>query len=1103
MTPRLYLAPRLLVVLLCLLLTACSATPTPTATPAPPTATPTQTLTPTPTLTPSPTPYPLAEWVAEADALTRQSAYDDAEALYRRVLSVNEEHVDAHLGYAYLFLWRLDGAASALEHARAAVDLAEDSPRAHALLALALDQLYRPDEALDAAMLAVGLDEDDAFAQMARAHASLSMYHYDEALEAATRAVALDAELPDAYRALSRHYRAVGDHARAEAVLRHAIALDPAFVPWRLRLGDLLEHERRYEEAEAIYAQALDQCPGEPTIILDQAFLDVMQHEYDQALAKAERVIQALPESPAPHVMAGLVHLNRNHAGKARIAFNKALALEKNNPAAMIGIGLAYLYDQECDMGLRQYQALFDAYPHLPDAKVGMAMAKRCDEDSAKAVVYYLEALKMDPHYDEANLGLCREYGLQTRLKEAQEEGLAALRDGAVASNAHHALGLSLIWFGELERGQEELEIAMAMDPLAAAPRRDLAHSLVQQRQYERAYPLAQEAVALAPHDALAYEALAIALIGQNQPEEAVPLLQEALALDPAVDKAHYWLAIAYRDMGRYEDAQQALQIFLADVPLEEQGLLLAMVDALGEGYVMSEKKALSDFETLLAGFLDHDVSTEVETVEGAGRTLTVVLNTRGAEPDESLFMDLGAAVAFASAWVGRIEPAIENGIAVDVRSYRTQLFRAEMDQAAAQALGDGNLTVMEMTDHLRFITPVSNAQTAMRTIQRDAAKLREWTAKARVPHHLVSREEMKEELAGRIDVEAREEIQASDAFLTLVDIIEPNDDLEQILNEMRGEQVLGFYDSEEEAFYLVRSDRQTASDQMTIVHEYVHALQDQHVGLDDILDLPEDELRNTDRQRAILALVEGDASLTMMHYAEQSVSAVDLLSALTDMGAADNEALEQTPDFVREISLFPYRDGLEFVADLHNVGGWEAVNEAYAALPQSTEQILHPEAYRRGDAPQDVALPDLAEALGEPWRERETDVLGELGLRLMLIEFAGPTVAAEAAEGWGGDRYRLLQQGEDGPLVLVMNTAWDDVDEADEFWDLFGIYVTRRDGYREVVAELVGERTQRRWTSDEGAVLAERVGGKGVLVLMSDDPAALEAVLAAVEAAS
>ena len=49
----------------------------------------------------------------------------------------------------------------------------------------------------------------------------------------------------------------------------------------------------------------------------------------------------------------------------------------------------------------------------------------------------------------------------------------------------------------------------------------------------------------------------------------------------------------------------------------------------------------------------------------------------------------------------------------------------------------------------------------------------------------------------------------------------------------------------------------------------------------------------------------------------------------------------------MQAILIFPYVAGQTYVATLLG-DGWKAVDAAYARLPASTEQVLHPEKYAR-----------------------------------------------------------------------------------------------------------------------------------------------------------
>ena len=71
-------------------------------------------------------------------------------------------------------------------------------------------------------------------------------------------------------------------------------------------------------------------------------------------------------------------------------------------------------------------------------------------------------------------------------------------------------------------------------------------------------------------------------------------------------------------------------------------------------------------------------------------------------------------------------------------------------------------------------------------------------------------------------------------------------------------------------------------------------------------------------------------------------------------------------PAILRETLLYPYTTGAFFVQAAQMSGGWPAVDDFYDRMPESTEQILHPDKYAAGEAPVEVTLPkDLAKDLG------------------------------------------------------------------------------------------------------------------------------------------
>jgi hypothetical protein len=285
--------------------------------------------------------------------------------------------------------------------------------------------------------------------------------------------------------------------------------------------------------------------------------------------------------------------------------------------------------------------------------------------------------------------------------------------------------------------------------------------------------------------------------------------------------------------------------------------------------------------------------------------------------------------------------------------------------------------------------------------------------------------------------------VAAEDAAFTRLGLLDPDDDLGQLILDLYDSQVLAYYDPRTTMFSLVGpTERIGDLEAVVVAHEYAHALQDA------AFDLEASRITDLDRSDAILAqqaLAEGDATAVMMDWAARELSLLDLLrvsgQALTRQ---DARLMRRLPAILRRQLEFPYIEGLAFVNALRGRGDWVAVDEAWTARPISTEQILHPELYP-DELPVDVALPGLAERLGDGWTSAYEQTLGEMqtgvwvadGRRALSLIPGLPAQLprAGAAAGWGGDRLVSLD-GPDGAWAVVWQTDWDTQADAREFQD-------------------------------------------------------------------
>jgi hypothetical protein len=277
---------------------------------------------------------------------------------------------------------------------------------------------------------------------------------------------------------------------------------------------------------------------------------------------------------------------------------------------------------------------------------------------------------------------------------------------------------------------------------------------------------------------------------------------------------------------------------------------------------------------------------------------------------------------------------------------------------------------------------------------------------------------------------------EANDRLLTLLGLLDPTADLEDLYIELLGSQVAGLYNPDDKKLYVVsKTGAIGPTEKVTFAHEYTHALQDQNFDLEG---LALDQIGQGDRALARLSLVEGDATLLMSYWAATNLSQAETFQMLAEsLNPESTRILTEMPAVLRESLLFPYTSGLNFVQGLQAAGGWEAVNAAFKTPPASTEQILHPEKYTSGEQAVGGDLPDdLGKRLGQGWKGSLEDTLGEFSLRVWLANAAGGVAAATAqvaAAGWAGDRVAVLD-GPNDSHALAISTSWDTATDAAEF---------------------------------------------------------------------
>ena len=276
--------------------------------------------------------------------------------------------------------------------------------------------------------------------------------------------------------------------------------------------------------------------------------------------------------------------------------------------------------------------------------------------------------------------------------------------------------------------------------------------------------------------------------------------------------------------------------------------------------------------------------------------------------------------------------------------------------------------------------------------------------------------------------------------------LLDAEGDLRSMFAGVLGEQVIGYYDPDTGRL-VIREDvmaglvgafgpEQTQEARLVLVHELVHALQDQRLGLGESYE----KERTADGDNAFRAVVEGDATLAMLAHAlrQQGIPLSAATAGIQQMGdyldlnaLVRGEKLDDAPAILRVTLVAPYLRGLQFVAAVQGRGGWPAVNNAHRRPPTTSEQVLHPEKYFARERGEEIEVPDNGEILAAGFERIEEDTLGELELSVYLGQRRPSGTDDEAAAGWAGDLLAVYSRGKEAAVIWW--TTWDNDAEAEQ----------------------------------------------------------------------
>jgi len=345
--------------------------------------------------------------------------------------------------------------------------------------------------------------------------------------------LASNPDLVEALRLLAGTRQALGDPAAAEALLRRALELDPAWTPTLATLGELLVLSGRGAEAEPLLQRAITGAPPVPRAAL------LLARYYNDSGRPAEALAVAAPqclagradaELAAQHI-AALTALGRRE--EALTTYRALAAARPDSPALAHALAAALNMSGQYEEGGRlAHQVLTRGHRSAPLLNTyAHSLIAQGDLQLAEAALR--EALALEPRLAEAHSHLAQVIWLRSGdLGQATAELDRALQTFST-DEALWATKAAILQGGGDARGAYECLAPWALRAQAPPALQLRAGLAALEFDAVKALELAERALRVVPSNAAARTLLAAAQLGIGNAHAALAVCETLLAMSP------------------------------------------------------------------------------------------------------------------------------------------------------------------------------------------------------------------------------------------------------------------------------------------------------------------------------------------------------------------------------------------------------------------------------------------------------------------------------------------------------------------------------------------------------------------------------------------
>jgi len=311
------------------------------------------------------------------------------------------------------------------------------------------------------------------------------------------------------------------------------------------------------DEAQKAIEEGFKIDPQNHFVLRNLTRFKLKKQMIDDAFGIASALYQKEPNNPENMVLLAAILSQKQSDDKALALLQAALSLKPEYAEAYANLGLIYFKQKQNEKSLQCLERALVLKPHITQLYKLAATVCYGQKMMDEAIKYLNEGLKREPQ----NVEFITFLGELKRQSKDFEGAIETLQSGVAISPDDPALLTNLATvlheIGRVEEATELYKKVISINPNQAEVYNNLGKIYLDLKEYAEAISHYKTLLTINPNFKQAHYALAVALVSEDKADEAESYFRNYLRFEPESVDAHLGLANCLKKQSKYEEAEQ------------------------------------------------------------------------------------------------------------------------------------------------------------------------------------------------------------------------------------------------------------------------------------------------------------------------------------------------------------------------------------------------------------------------------------------------------------------------------------------------------------------------------------------------------------------